>query len=72
MYAIRSYYVTGRTHQLRVHLAWAGFPLAVDPTYGRRSALALSEIKPGYRHKPGRAELPLIDRLTLHASYNFV
>jgi len=59
--------LTGRTHQLRVHLAWAGFPLVVDPTYGRRSSLALSEIKPGYRHKPGRAELPLIDRLTLHA-----
>jgi 23S rRNA-/tRNA-specific pseudouridylate synthase len=61
--------LTGRTHQLRVHLASSGFPLVVDPIYGRRSALALSEIKAGYRPKAGRAELPLIDRLTLHAAH---
>lgn len=60
--------LTGRTHQLRVHLAASGFPLAVDPLYGRRKSLALSEIKIDYRPKPGRPEAPLIDRLTLHAS----
>jgi len=59
--------LTGRTHQIRVHMAETGFPLVVDPIYGRRNALALSEIKRNYRPKRGATEAPLIDRLTLHA-----
>jgi 23S rRNA pseudouridine1911/1915/1917 synthase len=59
---------TGRTHQIRVHLAAAGFPLAVDPLYGRWDNLPLSRIKAKYRPKRGRPERPLIDRLTLHAA----
>ncbi|MAF66489.1 MAG: hypothetical protein CMJ84_12635 [Planctomycetes bacterium] len=60
--------LTGRTHQIRVHLAGRGFPLAVDPQYGHRDRLFLSELKRGYRPKRGRPETPLIDRLTLHAA----
>ena len=28
--------MTGRTHQIRVHLAYARFPIVGDPVYGRR------------------------------------
>jgi len=59
---------SGRTHQIRVHLAATGFPLAVDPVYGRRGELLLSNVKAGYRAKRGRPERPLIARLTLHAA----
>lgn len=31
---------TGRTHQIRVHMKYAGFPVAGDPTYGPRKTLA--------------------------------
>ncbi len=59
--------ITGRTHQIRVHLSHDGFPLVVDRFYGRRSEFKLSEFKASYRPKRGLPERPLIDRLTLHA-----
>lgn len=43
---------TGRTHQIRVHLSEAGYPLLGDPLYGGRAA----------------AKTRLIDRVALHAS----
>jgi len=58
---------TGRLHQIRVHMAAIGHPLAVDPLYGGASAVYLSQHKSDYRASRGHEERPLIDRLTLHA-----
>ena len=35
--------VTGRTHQLRVHCAYMGFPILGDPQYGSEASQAFSE-----------------------------
>ncbi|MFA6962856.1 MAG: RluA family pseudouridine synthase [Opitutaceae bacterium] len=59
--------LTGRTHQLRVHLQYCGLPILNDPFYGDGvTELKLSNLKRGYK---GRIdEKPLITRLALHAS----
>jgi 23S rRNA pseudouridine1911/1915/1917 synthase len=59
--------LTGRTHQLRIHLAAAGAPILNDPFYGDPDvSLRLSDFKRGYKGR--EEEKPLIGRLALHAS----
>jgi len=59
--------LTGRTHQIRVHLASIGLPIAIDPLYAGDRPILLSEFKKNYRLGFNQEEKPLIDRLTLHA-----
>lgn len=42
--------ITGRTHQLRVHCAYKGFPILGDPQYGSEESQALSA-QLGLRHQ---------------------
>ena len=55
---------TGRTHQIRVHLAHIGHPVFGDPVYGGRDQAR--GIRPEYRRQANRM-LSLIKRQALHA-----
>lgn len=61
--------VTGRQHQIRIHLQHAGHALMIDDRYGKRSFFNISEIKnrKKFNIKKNTTERPLLSRQTLHA-----
>ena len=58
--------LTGRTHQIRVHLASLGHPIVGDKIYGPNERLYLQFIETGWT--PELARQLLLDRHALHGS----
>lgn len=58
--------ITGRMHQIRVHLQCLKAPIVCDPTYGGKD-IYLSELKKDYKLKQDTDELPIMHRVALHA-----
>ncbi len=57
---------TGRTHQIRVHLAHIGYPIVADSTYGGKDAVFARDLCPPTDPAREGTE-PLICRQALHA-----
>ena len=61
--------LTGRTHQIRVHMKFLGNPIACDPLYGDGKPVFISQLKSRYKlSQSEEEERPLLNRLALHAA----
>ncbi|MFZ2905146.1 MAG: RluA family pseudouridine synthase [Cyclobacteriaceae bacterium] len=58
--------ITGRMHQIRVHLAYLKAPITGDEQYGGKPFF-LSSVKRGFNLKKETEEKPIMNRMALHA-----
>jgi 23S rRNA pseudouridine955/2504/2580 synthase/23S rRNA pseudouridine1911/1915/1917 synthase len=59
---------SGRTHQIRVHMKFAGHPIICDLLYGDENPVLLSSFKKKYKQSQhDEEERPMINRLALHS-----
>ncbi len=63
---VKCFPVSGRLHQIRVHLAYLHAPIACDPLYGGEP-IFLSSVKKKFKMAKDEEEQPLIKRVALHA-----
>jgi 23S rRNA pseudouridine1911/1915/1917 synthase len=67
---VRALPKTGRTHQIRIHLAHAGHPVLCDRLYGGRAKITELELIPRGKisqDTPPAEDKPLLERQALHA-----
>jgi 23S rRNA pseudouridine955/2504/2580 synthase/23S rRNA pseudouridine1911/1915/1917 synthase len=61
--------LTGRTHQIRVHMKHLGNPIVCDPLYGDDKPVLLSQLKRNFKLSQAvEEERPILSRLALHAA----
>ncbi|MEO7802769.1 MAG: RluA family pseudouridine synthase [Ginsengibacter sp.] len=59
--------LSGRTHQIRVHMKHIGHPVVCDEIYGDAKPILISSFKKKFKLNSEEEEQPILKRLGLHA-----